>query len=82
MSGKCYPEEFKIEAAKQGVDRGHSVSSLATRLGITTHTALQLTVILSSTQAQYHVGPIPCRIPQLYNELDKFLSAFTSFTSG
>ncbi|GKW14429.1 hypothetical protein PEC301937_03790 [Pectobacterium carotovorum subsp. carotovorum] len=32
MSGKRYPEEFKIEAVKQIVDRGHSVSSVATRL--------------------------------------------------
>ncbi len=31
------PEEFKIEAVKQVVDRGHSVSSVATRLDITTH---------------------------------------------
>ncbi|WP_105608967.1 IS3 family transposase [Cronobacter sakazakii] len=37
MSGKRYPEEFKTEAVKQVVDRGHSVSSVATRLGITTH---------------------------------------------
>ncbi len=37
MSAKRYPEEFKIEAVKQVVDRGHSVSSVATRLGITTH---------------------------------------------
>lgn len=37
MSGKRYPEEFNIEAVKQVVDRGHSVSSVATRLGITTH---------------------------------------------
>lgn len=37
MSGKHYPEDFKIEAAKQVVDRGHSVSCVATRLGITTH---------------------------------------------
>ena len=36
MSGKRYPEEFKIEAVKQVVDRGHSVSSVATRLDITT----------------------------------------------
>ncbi|CUU26336.1 hypothetical protein EM595_p1090 (plasmid) [Duffyella gerundensis] len=39
MSGKRYPEEFKIKAVKQVVDRGHSVSSVATRLDITTHTA-------------------------------------------
>ncbi|EAR0476254.1 IS3 family transposase [Salmonella enterica] len=38
MSGKRYPEEFKIEAVKQVVDRGYSVSSVATRLDITTHT--------------------------------------------
>jgi len=37
MSGKRYPEEFKIEAVKQVIDRGHSVSSVATRLEITTH---------------------------------------------
>ncbi|HDS2645522.1 IS3 family transposase [Klebsiella aerogenes] len=37
MSGKRYPEELKIEAVKQVVDRGYSVSSVATRLDITTH---------------------------------------------
>nr|WP_313567602.1 IS3 family transposase [Pantoea dispersa] len=37
MSGKRYPEEFKIEAVKQAIGRGHSVSSVATRLDITTH---------------------------------------------
>ncbi|HHR4016969.1 TPA: IS3 family transposase, partial [Salmonella enterica] len=37
MSGKRYPEEFKIEAVKQVIERGHSVSSVATRLDITTH---------------------------------------------
>ncbi|OSD60345.1 hypothetical protein R537_28740 [Salmonella enterica subsp. enterica serovar Rough O:d:1,7] len=37
MSGKYYPEEFKIEAVKQVVERGHSVSSVATCLDITTH---------------------------------------------
>jgi len=36
MSSKRYPEEIKIEAVKQVVDRGHSVSSVATRLDITT----------------------------------------------
>ncbi len=37
MSGKRYPEEFKIEAVRQVVERGHSVSSVATHLDITTH---------------------------------------------
>ncbi|EOI9190858.1 transposase [Salmonella enterica subsp. enterica serovar Typhimurium] len=37
MSDKRYPEEFKIEAVRQVVERGHSVSSAATHLDITTH---------------------------------------------
>ena len=37
MSGKRYSEEFKIEAVKEVVDRDHSVSSVATRLDMTTH---------------------------------------------
>ena len=39
MSGKRYPEEFKIEAVKQVVDRGHSVSSVATHLNIPVETS-------------------------------------------
>ena len=37
MSGKRYPEEFKIEAVKQVVDRCYSVAEVARRLDITTH---------------------------------------------
>ncbi len=37
MSGKRYPEEFIIKAVKQVIERGHSVSSVATRLDITIH---------------------------------------------
>lgn len=37
MSSKRYSEEFKIETVKQVVDRDHSVSSVAIRLDITTH---------------------------------------------
>lgn len=32
MSSMRYPAEFKNEAVKQVVDRGHSFSSVATRL--------------------------------------------------
>ncbi|MBL5950316.1 transposase [Enterobacter asburiae] len=31
MRANRYPEELKIEAVKQVVDQGHSVSSVATR---------------------------------------------------
>ncbi len=37
MSSKRYPEEFKVEAVKQVVERGHSVAEVASRLGVTTH---------------------------------------------
>ena len=35
MSGKRYPEEFKIEAVKQVTDRRHSISDVSQRLGVT-----------------------------------------------
>ncbi|BCT19952.1 hypothetical protein R2TS_31240 [Enterobacter asburiae] len=37
MGGQRYPEEFKIDAVKQVVDRSHSVYSVLTRLDIATH---------------------------------------------
>ena len=37
MSSKRYTEEFKIEAVRQVVERGHSVADVASRLGMTTH---------------------------------------------
>lgn len=37
MSNKRYPEEFKVEAVRQVVDRGYSVAEVASRLGVTTH---------------------------------------------
>ena len=35
MSGKRYPEEFKIEAVKQVTDRRYKDSGVAKRLGVT-----------------------------------------------
>jgi transposase len=37
MSSKRYPEEFKIEAVKQVVDRGYSVSSACNTSRYHTH---------------------------------------------
>lgn len=37
MSGKRYTNEFKVEAVKQVTERGHRVSEVASRLGVTTH---------------------------------------------
>ena len=41
MSNKRYPEEFKIEAVRQIVDRGHPVAEVATRLGVSQHSLYQ-----------------------------------------
>jgi len=35
MSGKRYPEEFKIEAVKQVTDRGYKIGEVAEHLGVT-----------------------------------------------
>lgn len=35
MSGKRYPEEFKIEAVRQVTERGYKVREVAQRLGVT-----------------------------------------------
>ncbi|EKS6337583.1 transposase [Enterobacter hormaechei] len=37
LSSKCYHEEDKIEAVKRIIDRGHSLSCVATRLDITAY---------------------------------------------
>jgi len=37
MSSKRYPTGFKKEAVRQVVERGHSVASVAERLGVTSH---------------------------------------------
>lgn len=37
MSSKRYPEEFKREAVKQVVDRGHTIATVAKNLDVTTH---------------------------------------------
>ncbi len=35
MRGKRYPEEFEIEAVKQVVDKGFTMTDVAQRLGVT-----------------------------------------------
>ncbi len=42
MSSKRYPDEFKIEAVKQVTEKGHSVASVANRIGTTTHSLYAL----------------------------------------
>ncbi len=37
MSQKRYPEEFKIEAVRQIVERGHAVAEVSERPGVSQH---------------------------------------------
>jgi transposase len=37
MSKQRYPEEFKIEAVKQITERGHRVSDVSARIGVSQH---------------------------------------------
>ena len=37
MNQKRFPEEFKIEAVRQIVERGHPVAEVSARLGVSTH---------------------------------------------
>ena len=37
MNQKRYPEEFKIEAVRQIVERGHPVAEVSSRLGVSQH---------------------------------------------
>jgi len=41
MSKQRFPEEFKAEAVKQITERGHKVSEVATRLGVSQHSLYQ-----------------------------------------
>ena len=41
MSNKRYPEEFKIEAVRQIVERGHPVAEVSARLGVSQHSLYQ-----------------------------------------
>ena len=37
MNQQRFPEEFKVEAAKQVLEHGHSVADVSRRLGVSTH---------------------------------------------
>lgn len=41
MSSKRYPPEFKDEAVRQVVKRGHKVADVAERLGVSSHSLYQ-----------------------------------------
>lgn len=53
MSGKRYPDDFKIEAVKQVTDRGYKVAEVAKRLGTTVKTLHDWINRYGSNSSQY-----------------------------
>ncbi len=71
MSGKRYHEEFKIAGVKQVVDRGHSVTRVAIRLDITTHSLYAWIKAYGPDSSTYFVSQVnphnPAPAPDLQN---------------
>ena len=53
MSGKRYPKEFKIEAVRQVIDRGYSVSDVAKRLGVSNKSLRDWIKLFGDSNAQH-----------------------------
>lgn len=53
MSGKRYPEEFKIEAVRQVTDRGYSISDVAKRLGVSNKSLRDWIKLFGDSSAQH-----------------------------
>lgn len=72
ISAKYYPEEFKIEAVKQFVDRGHSVSDVAKRLDVTTHSLYAWVIKCGPDSKQYNeLSDAQAEIRRLQKELKR-----------
>ena len=72
VSSKRYPEEFKIEAVRQVVDRGHSVASVAARLDVTTHSLYAWIKKLGPESTQHNdLADAQAEIKRLQKELKR-----------
>ncbi len=62
-SGKRYPEEFKVEAFRQVVDRCYSISDVAKRLGVSNKSLRDWIKLFGDTSAQHQT--IACQQDEL-----------------
>lgn len=70
MSTKRLPEEFKIEAVKQVTERGHPVSEVARRLGVSTNSMYHWLKRYGSSSEHYQeVNEKDAEIKRLQKEL-------------
>jgi transposase len=53
MSNQRYTEEFKTEAVKQIIERGHRVAEVAQRLGVSQHSLYQWIKVRQQPTAQH-----------------------------
>jgi len=53
MSGKRYPEEFKIEAVRQVTDRGYAINDVAKRLGVSNKSLRDWIKLFGNSSAQH-----------------------------
>jgi len=72
ISGQHYPEEFRIEAVKQVTERGHSVTDVAERLGVTSHSIYNWMKKCGPKAAEYQANTNEAnRIKALEKELKR-----------
>lgn len=71
MSSKRYSEEFKIEAVKQIVEKGYSVTEVAGRLGVSTHSLYAWMKRYNPNQAQAESAHQATEIAQLKKALQR-----------
>jgi transposase len=54
MAGQRYSPEFKDEAVRQVTDRGYSVSEVAERLGVSTHSLYKWVRVIKPDKSEQH----------------------------
>ncbi|MDA5483242.1 transposase [Yersinia intermedia] len=88
MSGKRYSGEFKAEAIKEVVEYGHSVSVVATRLEISTHSLyawikksdLGTSASENQPDTEARLGLLQKQMDQITKERDILKKALVYFT--
>ncbi len=92
MSKLSFPEEFKIEAVKQVIDRGYPVAEVASRLGVSAHSLYQWlkrydpkrSIPAESTEQQAEIRRLKAELKRVTEERDilKKAAAYFAKESG
>jgi transposase len=61
MSSKRYTDEFKAEAVKQVLERGHLVKDVAPRLGVNVHSLYEWVRLAKTSSASTAAAAAPAR---------------------